>query len=590
MAKFLLVDKLRTCHIVALALAYFGAILVAVIVGAAGPDAALIKDTPPDNGLPDGSVGTCEPATAPACEVTWRGTQTDQSGWSQRMWMHVLLMRPLERSTPIPVALGGAFTWQQAYVLNATGVTADGAEVPLSSSVQHVRDVKCDAGSPVCNGFTFFTQPHLYYKTYKFALTLKGPYAAFAGYANVDGAVRMRVLTGTIAPEYTSFALGWTYFLVIASGLAVLTYAGLLLWGPGARDATGARQANSVEQNWALVLGALLFLFNGPGFAVEVNHPNGGSSAFAALCTVTFLAVLLLYWLLQFDLARRQGENGLRWQLDATKPLGALFWGPKIALVSLYWTLALSLTMWQQYNASYDGGYSFSESLTSMQLMGYFTTFIAVLAGAYVVYLFALLVLACRSFKRMRGGNRMVVAVTLTTIVVLLAGVFTQSVLTGRGGRSTLFLTFYGAANAYVILLMVAFAPVATPPVLNADTSGVMADGEQVAIDDVALDAAEAGAAGEGGKGGRRTGPTRRPAVGPPRAAFEPTQAVAHDAAAFAINDEEGDAEAAAGEDAGAAVVEEGAAAGLPAPAAVAAAPGTDGKAAGAAGDEYAAP
>lgn len=49
--------------------------------------------------------------------------------------------------------------------------------------------------------------------------------------------------------------------------------------------------------------------YNDPAFAASVTAPTFAATGFYAFCAVSFIVLLLLYWLVHFDAARRLGEN-----------------------------------------------------------------------------------------------------------------------------------------------------------------------------------------------------------------------------------------------------------------------------------------
>lgn len=87
-------------------------------------------------------------------------------------------------------------------------------------------------------------------------------------------------------------------------------YSVRLRMGPGSKDAEGKRIPTSIQQKWVWALGFLLFWFDDPTFVTYITSPTLVISGFYAVCSFTFLTVILLYWLVIFDLGRMQGEKG----------------------------------------------------------------------------------------------------------------------------------------------------------------------------------------------------------------------------------------------------------------------------------------
>jgi len=156
--------------------------------------------------------------------------------------------------------------------------------------------------------------------------------------------------------------------------------------------------------------------------------------------------------------AALQSEGGLRWELDQRRmqSLGALFWLPKAIFATAFWICSLSAYLWVRYQQESDPAYSLFEQ---MPIIGtYFFGFIYTVVAVYLLYLFALLVLACRYWKRMRAGNRLFITLTLLTLLLVCIGVYAD-LFTPLRTSSASFLVVYGAANLYIWALQIAYLP-----------------------------------------------------------------------------------------------------------------------------------
>jgi hypothetical protein len=283
-----------------------------------------------------------------------------------------------------------------------------------------------------------------------------------------------------VPASYTVFQMGWKYFFVTASILVWLTYT-VLLWG--SKDANGARFSTSFEQNYVWALGFMLIWFNDPSFAASVLHPNFGISAFYALCVVTFLTLLLMFWAIYFHIAVLQSEGGSTWTLDGHRnKLGLWFWIPKIIFACIFYLSTLTLYLFSRYMQLTDASYNMGESLQS-PIGEYFTSIVFIIVGLYILYLFVLLVLGCRNIKRMRRGYRFFIAMTLITFVIIIVGLYMNAFTSTRSTSGT-YLMMYGVANIYVWLLQLSYLPSAAPDQQDADTTGVMGNGDHVNLEE----------------------------------------------------------------------------------------------------------
>lgn len=250
-------------------------------------------------------------------------------------------------------------------------------------------------------------------------------------------------------------------FFVTTSVLLFLLYSALLCCGPGAKDEeTEVALPSTIEQSYVWWLGALLIFFNDPLFPVEIESPSIVTSGWTAFCTVTFLASLLMFWLVMFDIARLQGEGGVTWQLgaDSSNSLGAAFWLPKVVLMTAFWTLSLAGYMYLRIASFADPSFNVTGDVSKWPIAAWFYSTAAGLLGAYIAYLFALLVLSLRHCGTLRPGARFAVAITLVTLVVMLTGLY-LNVFTPLASSAAAYLSIYAAANLYVWWLLLAYTP-----------------------------------------------------------------------------------------------------------------------------------
>jgi len=445
-----LLDSLPRKGIACLLIVFYVSLLICIIVGAVGPRATtLILDETP----------TFDCSDQTSCSAAFTTKLDNLATYNQLLFTSAQVHRPMTTSGA-PALLDAAQSYSQTYQLDLVGTAADGSRTQLVNNVTHTAQIACAAGWDVCSPFMLFYYPTVQYKTYDLVVRwvdLLGPYAGISNL--MRGNIAISMYTYTVPVAYTSFQLGWRYFFVTASALAFIAYSVMLRCGPGRTDAQGAPLKSSLEQKWVWALAGLLPLFNDPLFGYTIFYPSFGGSVFSALCTVSFLTLLLVYMLVHFHLAALQSEGGLNWQMDGRRDvsqLGAAFWGPKMVFGTAFWILTLSAYLWTRYQQISDPAYSLFEVLPAIG--AYFFGFVYVVAAVYLLYLGALLLLACRNHRRMRASNKVFIWVTITTLVIIVVGVYLD-VFTPLRTTSASYLVVYGAANLYVGLLLFAHLP-----------------------------------------------------------------------------------------------------------------------------------
>ena len=248
----------------------------------------------------------------------------------------------------------------------------------------------------------------------------------------------------------------------------------LLFRGAGGRDPENPsrRLPSTPEQVWLTVLGAWLVWANDPFAAVSLTTPSFAASGFYAFCATTFLVLLLLYWMVIFDLARDPARTGTP---AALQPLGAtaqlakrcscgafsaavLFWAPKLVWSLVTWMLVLTFYLVQRAAQLSDPTFNLLSAVPLLQR--YFFTFTATWAALYVIYVALLLLSGLYQCRVIAPTSRYILFITIVTLAACLAGLFLQGVLPVTATNSSVvFMTAQGAANVYIYFLMIAYAP-----------------------------------------------------------------------------------------------------------------------------------
>ena len=246
-----------------------------------------------------------------------------------------------------------------------------------------------------------------------------------------------------------------------------IVYTVLLTCGPGVTDAeTGKRVAATFEQKFILALSLLVIFLNRPGFASEITQPTLGAYAFGAITQTTALAALLFYWLFHFHIIALQAEagaSGMQWDDAAygmggdagsggrrTSPVGPCFFIPKVLIITLGWAVFLSTLLYSRFVQLTDPAFSVMESYP--EFFNYLRGFGFAIGAVYLLMLAFYVALGLRKCRTMPRAGVLFTTVTLLTVVLVLAGFFTNS-FTSTVSGSGFFVLSYGIANVYIWML-----------------------------------------------------------------------------------------------------------------------------------------
>jgi hypothetical protein len=481
------------------AIGYFVAFFICVGVGTTGPEAANVWLPAP---LADSSIFCPVPND---CKVTYNLDITGMTGFHQMLYVYASILRPMDYVLNQPAAINQAISWEQVFWLEASAVNTYGDTIVLAQNLSHVASFHCAPKAMECNGALVFGQSFLEHPTYQIRTTWISPWDAFiaAGIpvSHLTGyyPVGLVMAAGTLNPGYTHFQMAGKYTFFTLSLIMNLVWIWFLCKGKGSTDpASGKRLPFSSDQIWVSVLAFLLMWYNDPTFAVTVVKPSFIASGFYATDAVTFLAVLMLYWLVTFDSSRSSSGTSLGSTRDGASASCArklqlgkvasamLFWVPKIIWITISWLLVLSYTIVLRSAFLSDPAFDLFETFPFMKQ--YFVTFIAAWGGIYAIYLGLLLLRSLCKCKQITPSGRCVLGVTVVSIIALLCGFFLNGAVTVNGlDSSAVFMTTCGAANCYVWFLMIAYLPGIVPDAADLAENGTDASGREYLSGDLVL-------------------------------------------------------------------------------------------------------
>jgi len=459
------IDKLPWWGAALIAFGYLLSFLICVGVGSAGPGPANVFL--PDNG--PGSQTNCTDAAA--CSVTYVHTFTGLTGYNQALWLVAVFDRPNDTVTGLPALQNAAFQLPVDFTVSAVGFDSNGNKAQIAANASNSAMMQCSPGRRTCAYARLFFQAFLYYETYVVTTTFTNPYSGFitagepAQHIDLRSPVGLRLVAGTVNPDFTHFQIASKYTFFALSIVMMAVYLGFMTFGRGGRDPRNPKLSipSTNEQMWVTLLGAWLIWANDPFAAVSLTKPSFAASGFYTFCAVTFGVLLLLYFLVIFDLARDPARSG---SLPVgLQPLGAsaqlarrcncgavaaaaLFWVPKVIWCTVTWALLLSYYVIQRAAWLSDPTFDLFGAFPLLQQ--YFYTFAAAWGAFYVIYLAVFIIMALANCRRIAPSSRYIIAITLVTLIAFLVGYFMNGMVAGAFAAAATDATAVAAAVAVV--------------------------------------------------------------------------------------------------------------------------------------------
>lgn len=454
--KATVLDTLTPRGVLLSALAFFFCVFITLIAGGFGPTAASTATYT--------LFASC--ASAAACgTLPFSIALEELSHLNQVTWLTARLHRPRYAvGSPRAGQLVNAdapVRFRLAWTL--VSATKNGAVIATNSS--HLAEVFCPPFAETCSPFTVFAQVITGASNFGVKFTATEPLEAFSGFAGVETNVVFTLSQGYIAEAYTSFEAGFKAFYCVVSACLFIFY----VWSitsrraPGNADAAGGSLHNTQEQLWVAGLGLAVFWFNDPLFLTYLISPSLATAGFSAFCTATFVSLLLFFFLCLTDNARLEAAAGARtWRLRSeSRAKGALYWIPKVLLCSILWAIMLSLYIFSRLSQLSDPSFTFVDTFGGAYVAVAMNVVYAI-GALYVLYLFVLLILAFRAFKATSPSTKYMLAVSVTTLLCSLVGLFSQAFSATRN-TTILFLASMGVPSIYIWSLLLLMRPAPAP-------------------------------------------------------------------------------------------------------------------------------
>eukprot|EP01105_Mastigella_eilhardi_P009598 TRINITY_DN2258_c0_g3_i1.p1 TRINITY_DN2258_c0_g3~~TRINITY_DN2258_c0_g3_i1.p1 ORF type:complete len:496 (+),score=166.09 TRINITY_DN2258_c0_g3_i1:155-1642(+) len=297
------------------------------------------------------------------------------------------------------------------------------------------RTIKCTKGKMWCTEAFLFKVGFVTYRTYEFVVSTPE--------LKEEGSFgNMQFTFNYVNPHNTKFELWWRVFFLVV-GFVALAVIFFFLRKFKFFDWT-------IEQKWTVILLFALIGYNNPFWPLQILGKSGFWTFWNQVLTVTFLAVLLLYWLVTFDGLRKESQNHtFLW-----------FYVPKFVFIFVIWGLVIALFTWNQLYSSNDPTHSYAD-----ELGGYIFLAIAALV-LLVAYLFWVGYYLFRAMVESKGvsflGTRIkffggfTIFVMLAVIALAVISFLSPPFVDNNAAK---FLTTISLANLYVYVLTVVFIP-----------------------------------------------------------------------------------------------------------------------------------
>lgn len=459
-----------------------------------------------------------------------QATYSDLSGYNQALWARALIDRPLVLSpgnTLVPALRSEAVEYGLDYSITVTATAADGTVTILADNLNKSASISCPPKQISCGSITLLAVPFITSASYRvravlrdtlrhyldagipassFNVSSEDPQAAAAAAArgwSAVAAVTTSIRAGNVNSSFTRFQISGKYTFLALSIILFIAYSWAMCRGQGARHpASGTRLSSSRDQSFVWALSFLLIWFNDPAAILSVTAPTFSASAFYAVSALTFVALLLLYWMVSFDDARSSAVNGWalkQWAQHREAAAAAAAGGAEAAgdfaaaaapsgtsrlpalssavlsaavaameegasstqvlgkickcscsrvastmcfwLPKLLWVVIswlIALAYYMVQRLSYMQDASFDLFATYPLIGRFFGTFIAFWGAVYILYVGTFLLLNLYHFRALSSSGKSTLSITLITLIAVLAGYFASANLTINVSNSSI--------------------------------------------------------------------------------------------------------------------------------------------------------
>jgi len=333
--------------------------------------------------------------------------------------------------------------------VSASGLPAKGnPPVVVSPNVSHAREVRCPPHADWCAPVVLFIENFLEYPAYRLDVELERPLADFGNVSRLVPSVEYRLELTFVSAASTQAEMGFRYFCFTTGLLSSLAFlVSLCRWSHN-------RAAWSLEQRWLLVLLVGATLFSNPLVLASVYSPALVWSLINTFVTVTFVFLLLTFWLTYTHAvvlaAAKQRST------TASLSLTASFFLPKLVFMTFFYAAALFGAASVVFRLETDPAFSLWDDAPYPAFVIGLATAVAVV---YILWLavYAAFALRAACARRLSRQFLFYLATSFTALLAVLGAYFGGALLGTSGTVPT--LTLFAAGNLYVWVLAFAHLP-----------------------------------------------------------------------------------------------------------------------------------
>ncbi|CAF4140380.1 unnamed protein product, partial [Rotaria sp. Silwood2] len=257
-------------------------------------------------------------------------------------------------------------------------------------------------------------------------------------------------MLNTFNPKYIQFELIFRFIILICSITVTWLFIksihqfSILDW--------------SLEQKWTVLLLIFLVFYNDPFYLLIILSDYLFLSILDKILQISFLCILLLFWLSFY--------HGIRQNVRQFLP----FYLPKIILVSILWIFSIVFSSVRIIQEFHDPMYNMTIDITQ------FTIFHIIFYIVGIFYVLYLLFLIIRAYSELRNMPYFDVRLKFTTVLMICVILISMIIIVLRFGSSIIkenfvpelttcynnsmeFLLFYSLINIYLYTMAYVYSP-----------------------------------------------------------------------------------------------------------------------------------
>jgi hypothetical protein len=395
-------------------------LVISIAIGATGPD---VQER---SCLSNGTE--CKPVDLRNTD-TFTANITNLDGLNQELMLECVIANPRKVKASYDVE----------FTLSGLGV--DAAEKSVSSMPvdhplerkPHNRTITCSAGSDMCQPVTLIHYPFVEYSQYLINVSV-----AEESRPAITGEMHFTYIFTN--HKFTLFELWFRFAFLIGTFIWIVIFSHKL---------RRYRWADwQVEQKWTAFLLFALLGYNNPFFPAEILTDSWFPIFLDQLLAVTFLAGLMLFWLIMFDGVRK----------EAAKRSCFKFYLPKFLLIGALWASTLAVFTQAEMHLLSDPRYSEVEDDPDYV---FFLVVQLVLTVVWLFWLVYVVIRACTESSqfpllglRLKFFGLFTLAIIVTTGLSILF-----NVLSPIHNNAAEFLVYRSLFNLYVYVLAYMYLP-----------------------------------------------------------------------------------------------------------------------------------